>query len=105
MHLSWMSDDLRAQLEQQIHRVDWKPLAPHAKRGGLVIVDSQLDLLEVAVAVAQDHGEQVQRWMAAQQLRRATAPEIEAWRNETDERFTVLIVQPYVLAQRREAPP
>ena len=53
------------------------------------------------MAVAQDHGEQVQRWMAAQQLRRATAPEIEAWRNETDERFTVLIVQPYVLAQRR----
>ena len=98
-----MSDDLRAQLAQQIHRVDWKPLAPHAKRGGLVIVDPQLDLLEVAVAVARDHGEQVQQWMTAEQLGRPTAAQAEAWRQEIGERFTVVIVQPYVLAQRDDA--
>jgi hypothetical protein len=97
-----MNDDLRVRLAEQIHRVDWQPLAPHAKRGGLVIVDPQLDLLEVAVAVAQDHGEQVQRWMAAQQLGRPTAAQTEAWRDEFGERFTVVIVQPYVLAQRDE---
>jgi len=68
----------------------------------LVIVDPQLDLLEVAVAVARDHGEQVQQWMAARQLRRATAAEVEVWREEIGERFTVVIVQPYVLAQRDE---
>jgi hypothetical protein len=27
-----MSDDARAQLAQQIHRVDWKPLAPQLTR-------------------------------------------------------------------------
>lgn len=97
-----MSDDLRAELAQQIHRVDWKPLAPHAKRGGLVIVDPQLDLLEVAVAVARDHSEQVQKWMAAQQLGRPTAAQAAAWREEIGERFTVVIVQPYVLAHRDE---
>ena len=95
-----MSDDLRARLAEEIHRVDWKPLAPHAKRGGLVLVDPELDLLDVALAVARDDGEQVQRWMAAQQLRRATAAQTEAWREEAGERFTVVIVQPYVLAQR-----
>ena len=100
-----MTDDLRAQLAQQIHRVDWKPLAPHAKRGGLVMVDSQLDLLEVAVAVAQDDGEQVQQWMAEQQLNRPTADQAEAWRTETGERFTTVIVQPYVLAQRDDGAP
>jgi hypothetical protein len=61
-----MTDDLRARLFAEIHRVDWKPLAPHAKRGGLVIV----------------------------------APEVEAWRGEAEERFTALILQPYVLVQR-----
>ena len=52
-----MSDDLRARLAEEIHRVDWKPLAPHAKRGGLVLVDPELDLLDVALAVARDDGE------------------------------------------------
>ena len=102
VHLRGMSDDLPAELAQQIHRVDWKPLAPHAKRGGLVLVDPQLDLLEVAVAVARDHGEQVQQWMTAQKLGRPTAAQAEAWRQEIGERFTVVIVQPYVLAQRDE---
>lgn len=100
MHLRRMSDDLRAQLAEQIHRVDWKPLAPHAKRGGLVMVDPQLELLEVAVAIAQDDGAQVQQWMAAQQLRRPTLTEAEVWSEETGDGFTVVIVQPYVLAQR-----
>jgi hypothetical protein len=95
-----MSDDVRAQLAQQIHRVDWKPLAPHAKRGGLVLVDPQLDLLEVAVAVAQDDGERVQAWMAAQQLTRATSAQADAWREESGEHFMAVIVQPYVLVQR-----
>jgi hypothetical protein len=95
-----MSDDLRAQLAEQIHRVDWKSLAPHAKRGGLVMVDPQLELLEVALAIARDDGEQVQQWMAAQQLRRPTATEAEVWSKETGEGFTAVIVQPYVLVHR-----
>jgi hypothetical protein len=66
---------------------------------------SQLDLLEVAVAVAQDDGEQVQQWMAEQQLNRPTADQAEAWRTETGERFTTVIVQPHVLAQRDDGAP
>ena len=100
MHLPRMSEGLRAQLAEQIYRVDWKPLAPHAKRGGLVLVDPQLDLLEVGMAIARDDGARVQQWMAAQQLRRPTPTDVEVWSKETGERFTVLIVQPYVLAQR-----
>ena len=95
-----MSDDLRARLFAEIHRVDWKPLAPHAKRGGLVVVAPELDLIEVGLAVARDDGRQVQDWMEAHQLRRPTEDEVEAWRGEAEERFTALIVQPYVLVQR-----
>jgi hypothetical protein len=95
-----MSDDLRVQLAQQIHRVDWTPLAPHAKRGGLVLADPQLDLLEVALAVARDEGDRVQGWMETQQLTRPTPVQTDAWSKDTGERFLVVIVQPYVLAQR-----
>jgi hypothetical protein len=95
-----MTDDLRARLCAELHRVDWKPLAPHAKRGGLVMVAPELDLIDVGAAVAGDDGRQVQNWMRAHQLRRPTETELEAWQDEAEERFVVLIVQPYVLVQR-----
>lgn len=95
-----MNEDLRARIAQEVHRVDWKPLGPHAKRGGLVLVDAALDLLDVAVAVAVDDTELVQRWMGAGQLGKPSEAQIEAWEEEDGEHFAVAIVQPYVLAQR-----
>ncbi len=95
-----MSDELRARLSEDIHRVDWKPLAPHAKRGALVMVAPELDLVEVGTAVAQDQGDQVRQWLDSRQLSRPAEADAEAWSQEAEERFTVLIVQPYVLAQR-----
>jgi hypothetical protein len=100
-----MPDDLRAHLTNEVHRVDWKPLAPHAKRGALVLVDSALDLVDVALAVAQDDSERVQQWLNARQILKPTEDQIDAWTGQTEERFTVIIVQPYVLAQRDTGPP
>jgi hypothetical protein len=99
-----MSDELRQHLQNEVHRVDWRPLAPHAKRGGLVLVDAALDLVEVAVAVATDESALVAQWMEALQLRRPSPDQIESWQDDTDERFSVVIVQPYVLAQRDTGP-
>ena len=99
-----MSDELRQHLQNEVHRVDWRPLAPHAKRGGLVLVDAALDLVEVAVAVATDESALVAQWMEALQLRRPSPDQIESWQDDTEERFSVVIVQPYVLAQRDTGP-
>ena len=81
-------------------RVSWSPLAPHAKRGGLILVDATLDLVDVAVAVAEDDTGSVQRWMQARQLARPTEEQKEKWKTEAEDRFTAIIVQPYVLARR-----
>lgn len=100
VHPARMTDDLRARLSAELHRVDWKPLGAHAKRGGLLMVAPELDLVEVGVAVAGDDGARVQGWMEDHKLGLPTEAQIQAWREEPEERFTVLIVQPYVLAQR-----
>ena len=99
-----MGEELKAHLANEVHRVDWQPLAPHAKRGGLVLVDPSLDLVEVAVAVVEDDTSKVRRWMHSQQLLKPTPKQIESWQDETEERFTIVIVQPYVLAQRDTGP-
>ena len=95
-----MTDELRARLSHEVHRVDWKPLSAHAKRGGLVLVEPTLDLLAVAVAVATDDSASVRTWMAAERLTKPTEAQIASWECDPDDRFTVVIVQPYVLAQR-----
>ena len=100
-----MSDELRARLSKEVHRVDWKTLVAHAKRGGLILVDPRLDLVEVAVAVATDDSRLVQHWMEARQLTKPTEAQISAWQGETHDRFSVVIVQPYVLAQRDTGAP
>lgn len=94
-----MTEELEKRLAQQIQRVDWKPLAPHAKRGGLLVVDPGLKLAEVASAIAGDDSGRVEAWMRARQLGRATAEQIESWSEETEECFLFVIVQPYVLVQ------
>ncbi len=99
-----MTDDLRARLRDEVHRVDWKPLSPHAKRGGLVMVDPRLDLVQVALAVAKDDSAMVRQWMESGQLSKPTEEQVAAWKAEDEERFSVLIVQPYVLAQRDTGP-
>jgi len=99
-----MTEDVRRRLSAEVHRVDWQPLAPHAKRGGLVLVDSRLDLIDVAVAVAADDSASVQAWMEAGQLQRPTQSQVADWQSQSRECFTVVIVQPYVLAQRDTGP-
>jgi hypothetical protein len=94
-----MTEDLKKRLARQIQRVDWKPLAPHAKRGGLLVVNPGLDLAEVAYAVAGDDRRRVETWLQARELGRATAEQIESWGEETEECFLFVIVQPYVLVQ------
>jgi hypothetical protein len=100
-----MTEEIRAHLTNEVHRVDWKPLAAHAKRGGLILVDTALDLVEVAVAVATDDSANVARWMNAQQLTKPTEDQIGSWEGDSEDRFTIVIVQPYVLAQRDTGPP
>ncbi len=99
-----MTDELRAHLANEVHRVDWKPLAPHAKRGGLILVDGALDLVNVAVAVATDDAARVEEWMKDGRLTKPTPDQVDAWKEDTEDRFTVVIVQPYVLAQRDTGP-
>lgn len=95
-----MTEDLKTHLAQQIQRVDWKPLDPHARRAGLLVVDPALDLAEVGFAIASDDSARVQELLQAQQLGPITQEQMERWSQETDECFLFLIVQPYVLVQR-----
>lgn len=77
----------------------WQWLKPHATRDALVIVNPQLDLVEVGLALALDNVQLVQRWIGEALIAKPTPAQLQDWECDRTRQFTALIVQPYVLVQ------
>ncbi len=94
-----MSEDLHAELTEMMGPVQWEWLKPHARRDAVVIVNEQLDLPEVGVAIATNNTQSVERWISEQLIAKPNAEQLTLWSSE-NKRFNSLIVQPYVLIQQ-----
>ena len=77
----------------------WPELLYQFARGGLFLVDSESDLLDVAHAVANDDKAVVESMLARGQLRRATDDDARRFQGAATQRFQFVIVQPWVIAQ------
>ena len=91
--------NLKERLSKDIADISWQELLPHAKRDAVIIVEPELDLSEVAVAIAQDNISSVQSWIASQSVAKPTAAQLSLWNDNPQKQFTALIVQPFVVAK------
>ena len=80
----------------------WADLAQHFARGGLLVAASGQDLLDAAVAIADDDTALVEKMLQKGTLRRANDQDARAWNELTDARFQFLVLQPFVLTQLLE---
>lgn len=96
--------ELRRKLQSEVGTAGWAPLEPHYRRDALFLVDGSLDLIDAALAIAQNDTRVVQRWIEAAELVRPTAEQVQRWQTEGHGGFRFVIVQPFVLAQPLEAP-
>ncbi|MGC1305685.1 MAG: DUF2288 domain-containing protein [Phormidesmis sp.] len=93
-----MAEDLRAALTNMMGPVPWELLKPHVQRDAVVVVNPKLDLVDVGLAIATDNTQAVERWITEQLILKPNAEQLARW-NSDNQRFTSLIVQPYVLVQ------
>jgi hypothetical protein len=91
--------DLRAELAETLDEAEWNWLAPHARRDSLIVVKSELNLLDVGEAIANDNVASVQRWIEEDLIAKPSSDQLSAWNQDQAKRFSALIVQPYVLVQ------
>jgi len=87
--------DLHKTLSESLDeaQLDW--LTPHIEKDVVIWVDRSLELVDVALAIAQDDSSRVLRWIEEQFLVKPT-PEMRAnW--DARQRFQALIVEPYIL--------
>ncbi|MBK3866630.1 DUF2288 family protein [Pseudomonas stutzeri] len=102
-----MADDastLYAKLLGETAAITWQELQPFFARGALLQVCPEADLVEVALAVAQDDQPKVAAWLTGGQLSKMPATQAEDWL-ERDPDLWAVVVAPWVLVQERSGKP
>ena len=96
-----MNKKLYEELKEQIEQADWSMLKEHHKRGAMFLVDSDLDLIEVAVSIAEDNITYIKDLLGNDRIRKPREDEVEQWNKEKNVKLgSFLIVQPYVLVKQ-----
>jgi len=99
-------EEFTAHFNAQTARLAWPELVRHFARGVVVKVAPGLDLVAVAVAMAQDRAEEIEAWTQAGQIHRASDDDARYW-HEQESEFWAVVVAPWVLVQEiteRETP-
>ncbi|MDD5285595.1 MAG: DUF2288 domain-containing protein [Desulfuromonadaceae bacterium] len=91
----------REELALSIDQAEWETLRPHLERGGLILVDDNLDLADTALKVASDDVEIIQRWVENGMIGKPSDSKIRSWNEERQKIFAMLIVSPYILIQEK----
>ncbi|MCW3150074.1 DUF2288 domain-containing protein [Stutzerimonas stutzeri] len=95
---------LYAKLLGETASITWQELQPFFARGALLQVASDFDLVEVALAVAQDDRTKVAAWLGGGQLLKMDATQAQDWL-ERDPDLWAVVVAPWVLVQERSTRP
>jgi hypothetical protein len=95
-------DSLFHKLNRETAQIEWQALQPFFARGQAIRVDSDLDLVAVAMAFASDDSASVQGWMAEQRVAPVSEQEAGVW-SQTNPQMWAVVVAPFVLVQPGKA--
>jgi hypothetical protein len=91
--------DMRASFKRDLGEVRWRELRIHLQRDSIIWVAPELDLIETAVAVAEDDKAKVEQWISSGLIGKPENDSLDQWEGELDTTFRMLIVQPFILIQ------
>ncbi len=94
-----MTDNLKAQLTELLDEAELEWLKPHIQKDAVIIVDANLDILDVGVAIASDNTQSVQHWIGEQLLVKPSPEILNRWNANPTQRFQAMIIQPYILVK------
>ena len=93
-----LQQESEALLNAETAKIAWPELERHFARGVVVRVAKNLDLVKAATAMVDDDKEQVERWMKAGLIARATDKDAKRWGKEQPTLWAV-VVAPWVVVQ------
>lgn len=93
-------DLLRAKINGETARYQWKDLQRFFAAGAVIVVHDELDLVDVAMRIASDDTEAVRQWMAAGRIGQVSDVQASTWL-EADASLWTVVVKPWILVQQR----
>jgi hypothetical protein len=90
--------ELFAHLNLETGRLSWPEAERHFARGVVLKIAPELDLVEVAAAMAADDKTRFAHWLETGQVARASTEDALRW-HSTQAEFWAVVVAPWVLAQ------
>lgn len=94
-------DLLRAKLNGETSRMPWKELLRFFAGGTVIAVSPELDLVDVALRIANDDAQAIAQWMAGNQVGKVSDWQASAWL-EADATLWAVVVKPWVLVQEKD---
>lgn len=91
----------KEELALLVDEAEWSWLRAHLERGGLILVDDTLDLVDTAIRVASDDTALIEEWINLGKIGKPSENQILAWDSDKQKKFSMLIISPYVLIQER----
>jgi hypothetical protein len=91
-------DLLRIKLNAETGKLPWTELERHFARGVVINVAADLDLVDVALAMAQDDKIRVEAWLQQARISPASNTEALEWHQQQSQ-FWVVVTAPWVLIQ------
>jgi len=91
---------LRTKLNLETAQLPWTELLRQFAAGNVVAVSAELDLVEVALHMAQDNKEQIAQWLVQDRIAKVSDAQAQAWLDSDASLWTV-VVKPWVLVQMR----
>lgn len=90
--------ELHDKINNETARIKWSELERHFAQGNVVFVSDELDLIDVALRIAHDDKETIQRWMADGKVHKVKDEQAQAWAL-ADSQLWASVVSPFVLVQ------
>lgn len=94
------TDLLRTKINLETSRMPWTELQRFFASGVVIAVSDDLDLVDVAVSIANDDTAAVKQWMQENRVTRVSDAQAAAWL-ETDASLWAVVVKPWILVQLR----
>jgi hypothetical protein len=95
-------DILRAELNRETARIEWKELLRFFAAGTVIAVSQDLDLIEVAIQISNDNKAQIEQWMIEKRVDKVSDAQAKDWL-ETNATLWTVVVRPWILVQQATA--
>lgn len=89
---------LQEKLNQETAKISWKSLQKFFAGGNAIYISTELDLVQVAIAISEDNGQQVETWMEAGLVDVVSDGQALSW-YEDDLMVWAVVIRPWVLVQ------